>query len=279
MGQLFVFVAFVLLLYVPALVFRFVANTWVDLTSRKFPNQIEDFFAAAAPSLLLNLITAFLLNTITLWRFADVMMDLPQLLTGGWATFLHDHLAWVGLYLLLLMVVTAVSGYVYGWVDLLQLQWPLDTDVPSSAARVPEEVWAWAQTIHDIWQVFFEPLKVPLFALKVQPTYVFVKTTDGRKIHGRFNRYDVTGDGTVTSIRLAEVVRLQKWANAVEGKDVYEVPMSGTMLIKWDEVADINIADFYTPETLQGLRVKLENERAKWKKNNSALKRLRRLLP
>jgi len=251
------FVAFVLLLYVPALVFRFLANVNVDLSSRKFANQIEDFFAAAAPSLLLNIIAAIVLNTITVWTFLDVTASLPQLMLSDWTLFLRLHLWWCFWYYILLMATAAISGFIYGWVDLQLSEWALEGPVPDDAVGIPAEFWRWARAIHSVWHVFFEPEKVPLFSLITQPTYVFVKTTDGRKIHGLFDRYDRTSDGQITTIRLAEVTRIQDWKAAVAGTEQYFVHLSGTLVLKWEQIADINVADLYAPNTLNRLQTDL----------------------
>jgi hypothetical protein len=259
------FVAFVLLLYVPTLVFRFLANVNIDLTSRKFANQIEDFFAAAAPSLLLNIITAVLINTITVWFFLDVTASLPQLLMSDWTLFLRQHLWWCFWYYILLMATATISGYIYGWADLQLSKWALEgpDDVVGTPPGVPRELWRWARAIHTVWHVFFELEKVPLFSLMAQSTYVFVKTSDGRIIHGLFDRYDNTADGQITAIRLSEVARIQDWKAAVAGTEKYVVPLSGTLLMKWDEVADINVADLYEPNTLNRLQADLEEAKRK----------------
>jgi hypothetical protein len=266
MAQLFV--AFVLLFYVPTLVFRFLATVNVDLASRKFANQIEDFFAAAAPSLLLNIITAILINTVTVWFFLDVMASLPQLIVSDWTLFLRQHLWWCFWYYMLLMATATVSGYIYGWVDLQLSEWALEGPMPDNAVGVPPELWRWARAIHSLWHIFFEPEKVSLFSLIAQPTYVFVKTSDGRKIHGLFDRYDRTADGQITAIRLSEVARIQDWKAAVAGTEQYVVRLSGTLLLKWEEVSDINVADLYTPNTLSRLQADLDE--AKKKKKESA---------
>jgi hypothetical protein len=257
------FVAFVLLLYVPTLLFRFLANVNVDLTSRKFSNQIEDFFAAAAPSLLLNIITAILINTVTVWFFLDVAASLPQLMMSDWTLFLRQHLWWCFWYYILLMATAATSGYIYGWADLQLSKWALEgsdeaSGISGTPPRVPPEIWRWARGIHTLWHIFFEPERVPLFSLIAQPTYVFVKTSDGRKIHGLFDRYDRTADGQITSIRLSDVARIQDWKAAVAGTELYVVKLSGTLLLKWDEIIDLNIADLYKPNTLNRLQSDLE---------------------
>jgi hypothetical protein len=274
MAQLFV--AFVLLLYVPTLVFRFFASSNIDLSSRKFANQIEDFFAAAAPSLLLNIISAILLNTITVWFFLDVTASLPQLMMSDWTLFLRQHPGWCFGYYLFLMATAAFSGYIYGWADLQLSEWVLEGPMPDDAVGIPPELWRWARKIHTVWHVFFEPEKVPLFSLVAQPTYVFVKTSDGRKIHGLFDRYDRTADGQITAIRLSEVARIQDWKAAVAGTEQYVVRLSGTLLLKWDEVTDINVADLYMPNTLNRLQVDLEE--AKTKKKEEGVTRLVRML-
>ena len=271
MAQLFV--AFVLFLYVPTLVFRFLANVNVDLTSRKFSNQIEDFFSAAAPSLMLNIIAGFIFNTLTVWYFLDVTASFPHVLLHDWTLFFRQHLWWCFWYYIVLMATAASCGFIYGWVDLQLSEWALDAPLPDTAVGIPPELWRWALMIHGLWQIFFEPEKVPLFALIAQPTYVFVQTTDGRKIHGLFDRYDRTADGQISAISLSQVGRLQDWKAAVAGKEEYVIPLSGTLLLKWDEVADINVADLYTPNTLERLKSDLIVQRKK-----ASGRRVRRLI-
>jgi hypothetical protein len=254
------FVVFVLLLYVPTLVFRFLANVNIDLSSRKFANQIEDFFAAAVPSLLLNIISALFINTITLWYFLDVTASLPQSMMGDWTLFIQQHLWWCFWYYNLLLVTAGMSGFIYGWVDLQLSQWALEGPLPDYAIGIAPELWRWALAIHGVWHVFFEPEKVPLFSLITQDTFVFVKTSDGRKFHGLFDRYDRTADGQILTIRLSQVSRLQDWKAAVAGTDMYLVALSGTLLLKWEEVVDINVADFYKPNTLSRLQADLATE-------------------
>ncbi|HKO55999.1 MAG TPA: hypothetical protein VJ276_08980 [Thermoanaerobaculia bacterium] len=257
------FVAFILFFYVPTLLFRFFANTNIDLASRKFGNQIEDFFAAAVPSFLLNLLTWLLLNTLTYWHLTEVTLTMPTMLTDGYSPFLRQHFGWISLYYFLLCIVSAASGFLYGWVDLQLTEWPLDdVPVPAAVAGVREEFWQFALFFHGVWQIFFEPEKVGLFPLIATRTFVFVRTTDGRRFHGLFERYDRTADGQFTSIRLTNVVRLDDWNKAVSGEATYFVNLSGTLLFKWEEVADVNIADLYDPATLKRLELALANAKA-----------------
>ncbi|HUR81401.1 MAG TPA: hypothetical protein VM733_11580 [Thermoanaerobaculia bacterium] len=252
-----ILIAFVLFFYVPTLLFRFMASRKVDLSRRKIANQIEDFFAAALPSVMLNALAWLALNTVTLWKLVEFSANLPLLLTSRGADVVQQNLLLINSYYVLLLVLSAVSGYVYGFVEYQITYYGVDV-----ARDLPGEGWRFALWYHDLWAIFFDPEKVMLYPFTVQPTWVFVRTD--RLYHGLLHKYDKNSDGEITGITLVRPGRfsLKQRDEWLASDEDLVTPFTGTLWIRWSTITDINIADVdQTPKTLNTLIAKYNEER------------------
>jgi len=267
-----ILVGFVLLLYVPTLLFRFAASRTADLSRRKIANQIEDFFAAALPSVLLNLITWFIVNTATRWRLFEISATLPVLLTGRSTDVLQHNLLIINAYYLSLLCVSAISGYIYGVVE-----YDITYYGVAVARTLPGFWWRLALQYHDLWATFFDGEKSLLFPLTVQPTFVFVRTD--RLYHGLLDRYDRSSDGEVAGISLSQASRfaLKTRDECLSTDDDFATPLKGTLWLRWSTITDINIADVGAPVTFGKVIAEYEKERAAARQARTRRTWLRRL--
>lgn len=266
MAQLLVW--FVLLFYVPTLLFRFVATQKVDLAQRKIANQIENFFAAALPSVFLNILTMLILNTVTFWWLAEVSA-LPLLLITE-QKIPPAHFSVIAVYYISLLGVSAASGWIYGVVEL-----KLTLYGPKLVRQLPGEWRRATLWYHDFWEAFFRREKMTLFPWTVKPTWVFVRTTD-RLFHGLLETYDKTSEGEVAGILLRDVHRLNTRDEALKGNVDFAVKFSGSLWIRWSSITDINTADVDQPRTLE--RLISEFEARKNADANTFRNRLRKLV-
>lgn len=253
MAQLLIW--FILLFYVPTLFFRFFASRRVDLSRRKIPNQIEDFFAAALPSVLFNVVAWLLLNTLTLWKLAETTAVVPLLLTNEGSSYMQRNMFMIGAYTLSVFAVAAVSGWIYGWVELETTL--LGVDVAGSLSG---ELWRIARKYHALWAIFFDRERVLMFPWLVHPTYVFVRTTD-RLYHGVVEDYDRNSEGEINGIILDQVKRLDAREKALEQGTNFITPLQGTLWIRWSTITDINVADIGAPTTLDRISQEFEVNR------------------
>jgi len=253
---------FVLLFYVPTLLFRFVATRFVDLGRRRIPNQIEDFFAAALPSVALNAIAWFILNTATLWHFAEFTGTLPLLLTTQAVAVMRQNILLVCGYVTVLLTTAASFGAIYGWVDLQTTI--LTRDV---ARNRPGEIWAWAVRVHDFWAVFFRAEGVMQFPWVVRPTYVYVRTTD-RLYYGRVDSYDRGSDGEIAGITLNRVRRfsVKTREECLATGTAYVRRLYGSFYMKWSTIVDINVADIGRPATMVRIQSAFRKDRNRTRK-------------
>jgi len=268
---------FVLLLYVPTLLFRRAAKLRVDLAPRpKGLNQIEDFFAAAVPAVILNILAWLFVNMVTLWLLAERTAALPFLLTSDAASVLRNHLPLVVAYYITVLAFSAYLGWLYGWAE---------SQLILSAAFVQQlklanEKYRVAFAIHGVCELFFGDEREPLYPWTVNQTYMFVRTTD-RLYHGRIYRYDRGSDGAIAGLLLDEVSRftLKSREAALAADEPFATLFSGTLWLKWSTITDINAADVWTPATFNKVIAKYEIERSiARKRKNSPWMKLRRLM-
>jgi len=259
---------FILLLYIPTLVFRRAAAANIDLAPRtKGLNQIEDFFAAAVPSLILNVLAWLFLNMVTLWMLAERTAALPFLLTTDAAAVLRSNLPLVALYYVTLLVFSAYLGWLYGWAEnqmILSAQFVAQLKVAKEKYRV-------AFLIREWWSIFFGAEAEPLFPWTVKPTYVFVRTSD-RLYHGRLDRYNRGSDGTIAGVLLSEVSRftLKSREEALAADEPFATLFSGTLWLKWSMITDINTADVWTPDTFNQVIAEYEAQRILARKHRAS---------
>lgn len=249
-------VSFVLLFYVPTLLFRFVATNYIDLGRRKIANQIEDFFAAALPSVFLNFFAWLILNTITLWRLAELTGGVPLLLTSDTATLLRQNMLLTSSYYAVLLVTAASCGAIYGRVELRMTR--LGATV---AQNLPGELWQWALRVHDFWGIFFRAERVALFPWVVRTTYVFARTD--RLYYGRVESYDRNSDGEIAGITLVRVRRFsEKTREDCVASDMdYIRRLQGSLYLKWSAITDVNIADIDRPATMAKIQRDFHRDR------------------
>lgn len=247
-------VSFVLLFYVPTLLFRFMAMTKIDLGHRKIANQIEDFFAAALPSVFFNVLAWAILNTLTLWRLAEVTAT-ASLLTDP-ITVMRQNVLFVSAYYAILLGTAASCGRIYGWVELIMTR--LGADV---ARNQSGELWKWALAVHDFWAIFFRADLVAFFPWVVRKTYVFARAE--RLYYGRVGSYDRNSDGEIAGITLVRVRRFSEKTREeclATGTD-YIRRLEGSLYLKWSIITDINIADIDNPTTMARIQREFHRDR------------------
>jgi hypothetical protein len=265
-------VSFVLLFYVPTLLFRFLAMTKIDLGRRKNTNQIEDFFAAALPSVFLNIFAWLIVNTVTGWRLADLTGAVPFLTDV--VTLMRQNMLLVSGYYVVLLALAASCGRIFGWVELVM------THLGASVARNQSgERWKWALHVHDFWSVFFRADLVPYFPWVVRKTYVFARA--GRLYYGRVGSYDRTSDGEMAGITLVRVRRFSEKTRAecLATNTDYIRRLQGSLYLKWSTITDINIADIDSPTTMARIQREFHRDRQRARARRRGMSgRLRALL-
>ena len=101
-----------------------------------------------------------------------------------------------------------------------------------------------------------------VFPWNVLRPYVFVKTKDGSLFHGRFETYESTREGEIDRIVLRQASRFSRQPireSLAKGEHPLR-QLSGALVLKWSEIADINTT---VPGEIQRLWTRWEKMRAK----------------
>jgi hypothetical protein len=291
--QVILLVLFVGYLYVPYLLFKFFTEESIDLVHRRDVTRVEEFFGAALPSALLNAATILLVRILDFgretigvgitmppvdWRVVSGLFD-PQLvafrrhIAGGPSKEL--------LYLAFLYVVSGAAGWAYGSVELRLME----RGATAGFFRVPGSVqntvrWAFALAFRRIWLPFFAESVHPLAPWMAKETWLFVRTKDDRLYYGRLLEYINNGAGDIDSITLTSVQRYARKtvAECLASGRCPLSRLSGSFVMKWSEVADVNVA---SPDVMVAIRrqyaVALRAYRDSKKKPRTLMNRARHL--
>ena len=255
-------VGFIVAVYLPHIIFKFLAEQDVDLGGRRDITRLEEFVAAALPSVLFNVfafVTYEFIDSLSYWlsripgvpRFRQgydvdwaVVASIFADDKGMLADFVYAGELWpsVGVYFLLLYGIAAVNGRIYGAVFYDSLKQGSNLTM-SELLNAPIHKWrTWKGLVGWLWHVFYHDAVVPYFQWEVRDTWVMVRTVDGRLYHGKFAHYEKTVDGSFETIQLTEVHRYcydeieERFARGEIAVSEFE----GELHIKWSRIADIN---------------------------------------
>ncbi|HEX6641215.1 MAG TPA: hypothetical protein VF215_08880, partial [Thermoanaerobaculia bacterium] len=226
---------FLTFLYFPNLVFKYGAEYSIDLGRRRDSGELEEFFSAVIPCLLLNAFTYLLLWFAKVqgcpWRAVPDYNILSNLLSDkGEAAkelFLDGSRRYALLgYIVVLLFIAWYNGVVYGYGIKRKLAQPRVADrippftSPSSGLKRvgARTLWilslcVWAGTeiacllTAFVWHKIYHEEMVELYRYSVQKPAVFVRLRDGRLYYGIFERYDKAVSGSIESITIGDVRR------------------------------------------------------------------------
>lgn len=283
--QVLLLALFIAYFYVPFLLFRFFVEESVDLVRRRDLTRVDEFFSAAFPSALLNAFTYSLLRLLNLsyevfgigvpfpaidWNVAAGVLD-PQLAA------LRKHLA-VGpsaeiLYIAMLYIGSCFAGKWYGSIELKLMERRAAPNFFLVRGRVNRRArWLLALLFRRIWLPFFAESIHPLAPWMVHDTWLFVRTKDDRLYYGRLYEYTTNAAGDVESIVLT---RTQRYARKTVAECLATgrcplTRLSGSFVMKWSEIADINIA---SPSLMTAVRHQYAMKLRAYHRKNAAAKR------
>jgi len=247
------FVAFIVYLYVPYLVFKFFADLGIDIGNKRDSTKVEEFFGAAAPSLLLNGLAYVILRSLA----ATHLLRFPRTDWPVVASVFEDdkfptlakHFSALPVgeirYLGALMLVAIVNGLIYGQVERRLL-------VSKHRAGF---FWSLALLIRQIWVPFFGDQIFWFSAAAIQQTYAFVRTKDGNLFYGQIWGYSKSKTGELDGCSLVLVQRYSREkieACVAKLKNPLR-RLHGSLFLKWAEITDIN---FVEPHVMDSLRRK-----------------------
>jgi hypothetical protein len=241
---------FIFYLYAPHLLFKFAATSKYDLITRKEIPQVEEFFAASLPGLLLNLQAALLLlGASRLFRFAPIAID--------WQTIalifvkdpdlsryvVGDRMAWFT-YAFVLGGSAWITGWLYGrLLRAIALAGGQKEYVEASFRRVFFSIVARTIAIMfaSFWDIFYAQYHHPFYPIVLRQSYAFVHTARGL-YHGIVYSADKKRDGDIEGIVL---IRVSKFSRGNEAELVAAgrnpiTDLTGPIFIKWSEITDIN---------------------------------------
>lgn len=250
--QVLLLVLFLAYLYVPYLLFKFFVEESLDLMRRKDVTRVEEFFGAALPSTLLNF------ATITILRIADRLPGIrfPPLdweviaslfdpdLSVFRAHVAKAPLAEIG-YLALLYLFSAVAGNVYGLIELRLFERKVQPAFFLVRGKIQRRfLWFVALAYRRIWLPFFAETIQPIIAWTTSETWLFIRTKDDRLYYGLMYEFTKAANGDVDTIT---IVHTQRYARKTVAECLASgrcplTRLSGSFVMKWSEIADINIA-------------------------------------
>ena len=245
--------AFVAYLYVPFLLFTFFAEDSIDVGRLKDQSRIGEFFGAALPSALLNVLTWLILRVVYAvdrWHIVrSPAIDWPAVASSFDPAYasLRSHIA-AGpageiQYLVVLYLAAAVCGSFYGRIELTLIQRGAEREFFLQRGAVRRYIaWAVALGFRRIWIRFFAERISHLFVWMATETWMFVRTKD-RLFYGRFFEYVKAADGEIENIVLVHAQRYSRRSPTecfASGASPL-TKLQGSLVIRWSEIADINI--------------------------------------
>lgn len=277
---------FLLAVYLPHTFFRAIAARYVDLGRRRDVSQFDEIVAPIIPSALFHLQTwivvhglCFVRNRIPLgasWQFPAV--DWRLVLTLGGDASLNPVIAvlddryrlmWPLAYVVTLTLVTFINAIAFGRGALLGLYATADPDIhPAAGAQINQRVF-WnrikiyvAGAAFWAWKLFYWESFVPMFSWMVLKPFIFVKTKDGALFHGRFERYEKSKDGEIDTIAIVQASRFTRRPirEALRAGEHPLRELRGMLILKWNEIVDINTT---VPNEIRDLWKRWDKLRAK----------------
>jgi hypothetical protein len=238
------FAAFLIYLYAPHLVFKFAAGGNYGFVVGKHLPQVEEFFAAGLPSIVLNGMAWLFfrfgpLDHVVLDRavVAALFTKDPELS----AYVISPTAPAVITYIAVLFVTAWISGDLYG--RALRAIALAGGSLPYFERSKGLSTFARAIVLlyRRLWLPFYSQFEQPLYPQVLQEPYAFVHTNKGL-FHGILYQLDKARDGEIEGIHLLDV---SKFSNKKE-EDCFaagENPirhLTGPLFIKWSEILDIN---------------------------------------
>jgi hypothetical protein len=233
-------IAFVFYLYAPDLIFRFGASSIYGLRTAKTTSQVREFFAAALPSLFLNLETLALFMVARrlfkgIWFLPDVEQIKPLLAKDpSFAALTADDLIGPLFFLGALYVNSFRVGLAYG-----------EQSRQIAVAGGILEYFATRSSLvyarYRQWYLFYSRSHDPFYPIVVRSSTAYVHTRDAI-FHGRIVQNDKDRDGDNEAIYLVDVAKYSRAAQdqMLERGENPITQMSGPVYIKWHEIVDIN---------------------------------------
>lgn len=280
--QVLLLVLFIAYLYVPYLLFKFFVEESIDLIRRKDVTRVDEFFGAALPSAVLNAATYTLLRLAGSavqrvglgidfppvdWRLISGLLD-PQL------RILREHVASGPraeiTYIAALYGASCVAGKIYGTVELRLMERGATPGFFRLHGRIQNRMrWALALTFRRIWLPFFAESVHRLTPWIVRETWLFVRTKDDRLYYGLLTEYINNSAGDIDSITLIHVQRYARKtvAECLAAGRCPLTRLSGSFVMKWSEIADVNIA---SPAVMTAIRRKYAMRLRKFRKDRKA---------
>ncbi|HEX3070385.1 MAG TPA: hypothetical protein VHX14_17590 [Thermoanaerobaculia bacterium] len=261
---------FLFYLYAPHLLFKFAAASKYDLITPKEIPQVEEFFSAGLPGLILNIQAALVLRAgrllfarapITIdWSAVAVVFrkdpDLSSYAAGGNVSALLTYAAVLGL-------TSWMAGWWYGMLlrkvalagGRTRYFQQHDTNL-NPFNRIGR---ALAVFVTRFWDTFYAQYQDPFYPVVLRRSYAFVHTEQGL-YHGIVYGADKKRDGDIEGIVLIGVSKFSRGHEAeliAAGRNPIR-DLAGPFFIKWSEITDIN----YPPDAGT-----LENKRAEYQKS------------
>jgi hypothetical protein len=261
---------FLAYLYFPNLVFKYGAEYSVDLGRKRDSGELEEFFSAVIPCVLLNAFTIALLRVMYLagcpWT-AEIDYDAVAAFMLSDHEAMHKFIVGEGThhvllaYVVSLLAVSWFNGTVFGFAVKRKLE---HADLGDRRPRLkagrsrPWRLWyrlfwifecmCWpliefvAACVKKVWHPIYKAEVISLFPWTVQRPWIFVRMSGDRLYYGRFLRYDKTSHGNLESITIQEV---QRYCFDEIDKCLADgrLPISefqGDLRINVDEVMDIH---------------------------------------
>jgi hypothetical protein len=245
------FIGFILFLHIPHLLFKFGLASAFELGSKTTASQIEEFFEAAMPSLLIDGIAYGILTLET--HLVSFSLGLPLTLPGvHWPLLLQivrserpdlaSHLSgvswvWTFISLINLAFWSVISGRLYG---VVEARWTIE-----SAGEVYSPIRRRIELAYQaFWRVFYFEYLSPFYRHFLRNAYVFARTKE-RLFYGQLFSFDKSPSGEIDGIYLVDVRRcmldredefLSKGRNPIRR-------LTGPLFIRWDEIIDVNFPE------------------------------------
>lgn len=278
MAATLLFVLFVVYLYTPYLLFKFFVEENIDLDRRKDVTRIEEFFAAALPSAVLNGVTWAAFHVFWFLKLPPVDWAVAASLFDPQLTAFRKHVASAPSgelkYILGLFVSSAVSGYLYGLVEARLLQRQAEVSFFRRESMTRRRVaWTVALMYRRVWLLFFAGVASRTNPWSARDTWMFVRTTSDRLYYGLFFEHTNDADGELDTISLIKTQRYTT-GSATDRLRSGRNPLTrlgGTFVLKWREVADLNVV---SPDVMAAVRTGYAQKLRTWRRNKK--KRSRR---
>lgn len=290
---------FVAYLFLPAWLYRFGAETHIDLRRPTDVNELEGFLVAAVPSAAMHLATFGLMKFVAI---CPILKHYSLPVAVDWnlvASFITAHERQAAyrtlaagptatlVYFFSVLVVSFFLGRMFGSHVLGRVKNRAVDEIPEPPFGLPAatplqrvvKTWHWSWwSGRVLWFLAFEALYAVnwkignavlhenvdwTFRWSILKPTVFVRTKGSRLYFGQFERYSKDNNGETATITLTDVWRycFDEVDRTIAAGRVPFADFKGTLTLTWGEVADIHEA---LPEHLAGLRNRYEGERIRF---------------